>query len=309
MKTIDITSVGSATIDLFMIGGKFTEKKDRLSLAIGGKYQSEDFTESIGGGGLNTAVGFSRLGLKTSFAGELSNDWLGSRIISKLKDEKVLTQYALQTNIKPSVSTILLGATGERTIISYIAPNFKTLLNSLVRKSIRLSTWLFFCDHKSSKNYKTEVLRYAVRNKTRIAVSLGKDEFRKGYLHNEEYLKLSDAFFLNAHELGDLTKRKYEDLDLIKTNYAEILKTKLLIVTDSRNGEYVYLKGKIVHRKAYPLNKQSIDTTGAGDAFAVGFLGSCIKERSLEESMDFGSKNAVSVISSLGAQTGLMYAG
>lgn len=306
-KNIDVTSIGSATIDLFFQGGKFTLVNNRISLAIGGKYRSDDFSEMLGGGGLNTAVGFSRLGLKAAFAGELSESWLGKEILERLIKENVSTKYIILSKIKQSVSIILLGNNGERTIISYIAPNYHKLLNLPIRKSIKSSRWLFFCDHKSAKNYKLEVLKYAQRNNTKIAISQGADELKKGISHNEEYLRLSDIFFLNAHELGDLVKRKYEDLELLKTNYAQILKTKILVVTDSKNGEYLYTKNKIIYRKAYP-NKEIKDTTGAGDAFASGFLFSYIKGKTFEQALDFGSKNAVSVIEKLGAQAGLLYA-
>lgn len=306
-KNIDITSIGSATIDLFFQGGKFTLVDNRISLAIGGKYRSDDFTEMLGGGGLNTAVGFSRLGLKSAYAGELSESWLGKEILERLKKENINTQYIVLGKIKQSISAVLLGNNGERTIISYIAPNYHKLLNLPIRKSIKSSRWLFFCDHKSAKNYKLEVLKYAQRNNTKISLSLGADELKKGITHNEEYLRLSDIFFLNAHELADLVKRKYEDLELLRTNYAQILKTKILVVTDSKKGEYLYTKNKIIYKKPYP-NREIKDTTGAGDAFAVGFLYSYIKGKTFEESMDFGSKNAVSVIEKLGAQTGLLYA-
>lgn len=306
-KNLDITSIGSATIDLFFQGGKFTLVDNRLSLAIGGKYRSENFTESLGGGGLNTAVGFSRLGLKSTYTGELSESWLGKEILERLKKENVNTQYIVLSKIKQSISAILLGDNGERTIISYIAPNYRKLLTLPVRKSIKSSDWLFFCDHKSAKNYKLEVLKYTQRNNTKIALSLGADELKKGISHNEKYLRLSDIFFLNAHELSDLVKRKYEELELLKTNYSQILKTKLLIVTDSKKGEYLYTKNLIRYRNPYP-NREIKDTTGAGDAFATGFLYSYIKGKTFEQALDFGSKNAVSVIEKLGAQTGLLYA-
>lgn len=306
-KNIDITSIGSATIDLFFQVGKFTLVDKRISLAIGGKYRSENFTESLGGGGLNTAVGLKRLGLKSAYAGELSESWLGKEIIERLKKENVNTQYVVLSKIKQSISAILLGDNGERTIISYIAPNYHKLLTLPIRKSVKSSRWLFFCDHKSAKNYKLEVLKYAQRNNTKISLSEGADELKKGIAHNEDYLRLSDIFFLNAHELADLVKRKYEELELSKTNYSQILKTKILVVTDSKKGEYLYTKNKIIERHAYP-NREIKDTTGAGDAFAVGFLYSYIKGKTFEESMDFGSKNAVSVIEKLGAQTGLLYA-
>lgn len=308
MKSLNIATIGSATIDLFFIGGKFTVKKNRLSLAFGGKYRSEDFAESLGGGGLNAAVGFSRLGLKTVYTGELSNDWLGNQIIERLKTEKVAVNFITQSQTKPSVSAILLGKNGERTIITYISPNKShKLLTPTLRKAVKNSEWLFFCDHKSPRPQKLQVLKYASRNKTKIALSLSTEELKKGFLHNEEYIKISDVFLLNTHELADLTKRKYKDLDLKHTNYASILKTNLLIATDSKFGEYLYTKNKIIYREAYP-SVHVIDATGAGDAFAVGFLYNYIKGRSFEESMDFGSKNSVSVIQKLGAQTGLLYA-
>lgn len=67
-----IITVGSATIDLYFQDDEFPEIKDgsRLSLAYGGKYSADQFFQSVGGGGANSAVSLARQGYDTFYWGE-----------------------------------------------------------------------------------------------------------------------------------------------------------------------------------------------------------------------------------------------
>ncbi len=65
----DLISVGTISVDLYFLGKSFTFKDNRFALALGGKYQAENFYLSVGGGGANVAIGVAKHG----YSGLLEN--------------------------------------------------------------------------------------------------------------------------------------------------------------------------------------------------------------------------------------------
>ena len=84
----DIATFGSNVIDLF-VNTDLHEKGRKMYYEIGSKLLIKDLKEDIGGGGTNTAVAFSRLGLKTAYIGKTGKDSNGDKILKLLKKEKI----------------------------------------------------------------------------------------------------------------------------------------------------------------------------------------------------------------------------
>lgn len=90
MKTV--LSIGSLTLDLFFQDKSLTTKKNRFYLALGGKYVVNSFSQGIGGGGGNVAIGLSRAGIKTALCASIGQGGVSKLILDKLEEEKVETQ-------------------------------------------------------------------------------------------------------------------------------------------------------------------------------------------------------------------------
>src|SRR3990170_4582134 len=92
----DVITIGSATVDVFAntdselidIKTKDSEMKF-LCYHTGSKILIKQLNFTTGGGGTNTAVSCSRLGLKTAYLGNVGNDENGKKIIDELKREKI----------------------------------------------------------------------------------------------------------------------------------------------------------------------------------------------------------------------------
>jgi len=76
-----------------------------------------------------------------------------------------------------------------------------------------------------------------------------------------------------------------------------------VILTDGRRGAWVYDGENLYHTNT--IDKPVHDATGAGDAFASGFLAATLYELSLDECIQWGSVNGDSVVDYYGAQKGL----
>ena len=88
----DVITVGSATVDAFTNTGKklFKKgKKDYVQVPFGSKILVEQLKFDIGGGGTNTAVALSRLGLKTSYIGSMGQGNNSQRIKTLLTNSSV----------------------------------------------------------------------------------------------------------------------------------------------------------------------------------------------------------------------------
>ena len=84
----DIVTFGSAVVDAF-VDTKFNKKDNRFSYPAGSKILVNDLKFDIGGGATNTAVAFSRLGLKTGCICKIGNDNNGQDVLDMLQKEKI----------------------------------------------------------------------------------------------------------------------------------------------------------------------------------------------------------------------------
>ena len=82
----------------------------------------------------------------------------------------------------------------------------------------------------------------------------------------------------------------------------------VVLVTDGVNGSMAS-DGKTIVRALMYDDSPSIDRTGAGDAFASGFLSEWAKSGNLKNSILVASANASSVVMKIGAKAGILYAG
>ena len=302
-----IIAIGSATLDLFFQSNDLPESKDglRLSLAYGGKYVVKKFAQSVGGGGCNAAVSLARQGFQVYYWGKINRSRVGRLIWQALKKEGVKTNLIDLSSDRVTTSAILLGKRGEKTIIMYRSKNDFLQFTKKVQKTIRRCQYLYFADLAlCPKKDKISWLKFAKEQGLKTFVALSGKEYKKGIRYLDEYFALSDIFILNAHELADIWGGDAPDLDLKKTNYGEKLNLPLLIVTHDIHGSYAYTKDKIFYEPIFKA--KVVDATGAGDAYASGFLGKYIKTNNIQQAMKFGTKNAASVISYLTTQKGLL---
>ena len=105
-------------------------------------------------------------------------------------------------------------------------------------------------------------------------------------------------------EAAELWKENFDNEEILIKNFFEA-KTRLLMMTDGRNGASLLEKGKWTKMSAFP--NKSIDDTGAGDAFVSGVVAGLLQGKSSEESLKMGLANGGSVVMKIGAKSGLLH--
>ncbi len=299
---------GSSVVDLVFKGKVFSQrtKNGRISLAFGGKYVPEEFFQFYGGGGSNCAISLARQGFDVCLWSHIGPDIFGKQFLKNLKQEKVKTNLVKMKAKQTPLSSILLTPEGERTIINFRSDADQLELDRGVEKEFVKRDWfVLFSLAKLSKEKKLKIIKKAKNSGMKVFLSLHGTEYFKGFSYLKDYFKLTDVLHLNAHELADIFGGNAPDFDFKHTNFAQKLKLPLLLVTHDVKGSFAYTQDGIYYQ---PILKAEtvVDTTGAGDAWASGFLGEYLKTQSIKKAMIFAAKNSSSVIQKLGAHNGLI---
>lgn len=321
----DIITFGSATWDIFLrikrsqiLRNKKFATGRGLCFNLGSKVDVEDIYFSSGGGGTNTAATFAKQGFKTAWCGAVGDDISGRQIIEELNKLEIDSQFVLKTELKPTNHSVILntGPKKDRTILVFrgaseeLTPLEKSSLTGLSSKEIPWqllrAKWFYLAPLSGKAAEITEnIINFAFKNKIKIALNPGNSQLALPMATLERILKKVDVLFLNREEASLLTKIPYnkekqifKKLDEICPNIAIMGSSKGITVSD---GKYLYeAKSSLV---------KTIDKTGAGDAFASGFVSGFIKKGDIEYGIQLGMANSSSCIQKWGAKNGLLKEG
>jgi sugar/nucleoside kinase (ribokinase family) len=312
----DIITIGDAFEDVFVTPDLSVHSDRRLAsgkgiiFELGEKIPLESIDYEIGGSACNTAVGLARLGYKTSIVSLLGDDTAMGKVSNKLRNENVDTSNLIIDKDKKTGFSIIFNLQGERTIFVYHAiddyQKFK------IKKNLR-SKWYFLAPlGENSDAIEGHLIKEVAENGARIAWNPGSIQIAKGFSHFRHLLKCTSVLFLNREEAT-----KFIDFAIHPT-IEEVMKKlhnygpKIIVITMGAEGAKVFDGNEFYETDSRPV--QVVDSTGAGDAFAVGFLGRLIKEdfrveisqRAISQALKSGIENSISVIQHLGAQKGLL---
>jgi len=300
----DIITVGSATVDAFAETDKSFVKANKYSFPVGSKLLIKDLHFDVGGGGTNTAVCFSRIGLKTAYIGKLGRGENSRRISNLLKEEKIDTSMVSRESSRTGFSIILDAKGHDRTILAYKGSNDDLQIRDIRHEYINTS-WFYFSS-MMGKSWETlkHLAEYGAMHNIKIAFNASKYLTENGLNHIKPILSKSEIFICNYEEACDLAKKK---------DIKQILKTiheagaKIAVVTNGPKPTYAYDGEKLYSIK--PHKVKVVETTGAGDAFAASFTAGIIKTGDMEFALQLALANSESVLLHYGAKNNLMKMG
>ena len=259
----------------------------------------------IGGGGTNTAVGFSRLGFRTAYLGKIGNDENGSRILKCLKDESVAFIGATAKKGYSGYSVILDSVAEDRTIFAYKGSNDQLAAADIDFKKLN-AQWFYFSS-MMQKSFETQkrIVAHAAARKIKIAFNPSLYIAALGAHHIARILAHTEILIFNKEEaqalLGD-TDSNIQNLCMKVAKFGP----KIIVITDGRNGAHCYNTHEHLFYIVMPAKVKIIETTGAGDAFSVGFVAGIMNDKPTETALKMGMLNAESVIAHRGAKNILL---
>lgn len=297
----DVVSLGNAALDVFFTIPQ--NKKEDFRFPLGAKVDVKKSEDHIGGTAANIAVGLARLGLNSACLTYLGEDYISREIISRLEDEKVAVNLIKTSEkIHPSISCILLSTLGERTILIHHGLDDYSIIK--IPKNLRTKYLFLTAMGLGWEKVYQQALAMACEKNIKICLNPGNFQLENFGAKIRGLLKITEILFVNKTEAEMLVRRP------IKARVEDLLKgvskmgPKIVVITGGKSGADVFDNEKFYH--AVASAHERVDTTGAGDAFAAGFLAKYIFGGTIEEALKLGIENSGSVIQSIGAQTGLL---
>jgi sugar/nucleoside kinase (ribokinase family) len=258
--------------------------------------------EASGGTTPNTCVGVASFGGKAAFMGKIAKDQFGEVFAHDLRAAGVTFEsQPSEGEIPTGRSLILVTPDGERTMNTSLGANTELSTAELDPALIGQSKIFYLegyaFDRPKAKEACYEGARIAREKGTTVSLTLS-DPFCVER-HRESFLDIIksgvDLLFANHHELTAL----YQTEDLAEACNRLRQDCALAAVTQSAKGSIILTKDETIEVAAYPV-EAVVDTTGAGDLYAAGFLYGHARGFPLDVCGRFGSIAAAEVISHIG---------
>ncbi len=311
----DVITIGTGTKDIYLGSPSFKVLHDPKHLrrlgfkqgeaecfALGSKLEVETFVSSIGGGAVNTAVTFSRQGLKTGAVIRIGRDSAGEEILKELKKEQVKPIPIFDRKNKTGYSTLLLTGEGERTVLVYRGASHGLTLKEFPRDSLS-SRWAYIVPGTIDYRVMVEIISILKKKKIRIAMNPSRSYVNLNEKKANIILSALDVVIVNREEASDMTRIPYRDVKEIVKKFDKLIPG-IAVMTDGPRGVYVS-DGKCMW-SAGVFNQKVVDRTGAGDAFGSGFVSALIRGEHIPECIRVGTANATSVVEHIGTERGIL---
>ncbi|WP_135211947.1 adenosine kinase [Vitreimonas flagellata] len=311
-STYDVVAVGNAIIDVIaQVSDAFLAEeniaKDAMSLIDEARadHLTARFTNATvaaGGSAANTMTGIASFGGKTGYIGKVADDDLGSQFTREFRAAGVAFDTPPRAGT-PATARSLIAVTpdGHRSMNTYLGAS--TLLNAddidagliTAGKILFLEGYLFDRDEaktafvRAAEIAKSAQRQVALTLSDKFCVDRHRDSFRHLVAGHVDILFANESEILSLYECDDLgtaieTARKV---------------CPIVAVTRSSTGSLIVTNKDTIEVKAFPV-ADVVDTTGAGDQYAAGFLFGYAHQRPLPECGALASLAAAEVISHMG---------
>ncbi|MBO9166898.1 adenosine kinase [Rhizobium sp. L245/93] len=313
MTRFDVLTVGNAIVDIiarcddqFLIDNAITKAAMNLIDAERAELlysRMGPAIEASGGSAGNTAAGIANFGGKAAYFGKVAKDQLGEIFTHDIRALGVHYETAPKETFPPTArSMIFVTEDGERSMNTYLGACVELGPEDVEADVVADSKVIYFegylWDPPRAKDAIRECARIAHENGREVSMTLS-DSFCVGR-YRDEFLELmrsgtGDIVFANRQEA--LSLYETEDFEEALTLIAR--DCKIAAVTMSEDGAVILRGSERYEVDAIELD-ELVDTTGAGDLFASGFLYGYTQGRELRDCGKLGCLAAGTVIQQIG---------
>ena len=260
--------------------------------------------ECSGGSAANTVVGAAMLGARTAFVGRVKADALGDIFTHDIRAAGVRFDTApARGGASTAMCLVMVTPDAHRTMCTYLGAAVELGPDDIDEAVVRESAVLYLEGYLWDPPGARAAMRTAISmaNDAGRAVALSLSDPFCVDRHRADFLELVDndvdILFANESEITSL----YETDDLDSAMHSVTPLVKVVAITRSEHGAVIAGDGDM-HIIPAEAAVQVVDTTGAGDLFAAGFLAGWTQGRNLHDCGRMGAVAAAEVISHLGAR-------
>ena len=311
MKPVDFLAIGDIVTEPFIrlkdarVTCDINDDNCTISMRWGDKipYESAVVCRAVGNSP-NAAAAAARLGLSTAIATDIGTDTIGKGNLEQLKIEKISTKFVRTHKGMVSNYHYVLSYESERTILvkheeyPYRFPDIRPAPRYVYLSSLAAN----------SLPYHKEIEAYLTKNpNVFLTLQPGTFQMKLGVTDLKGLYERANLLVINKEEseriLG-LPETGGDIKDLLQKMHA--FGPKAVIITDGRKGAYSYDGNEMLHIPMYPDDREPLERTGAGDAFASTVTAALALGKSFREALLWAPINSMAVVQEIGAQKGLL---
>lgn len=313
--SLDVIAIGNAIIDV--IANCEDSLIEALGLARGGMMLIDDeqarslyeamgpAREISGGSAANTLAGLAQLGAKCGFIGQVAQDQLGDVFTHDIRAGGIHFEVPARPGNPPTARCLIfVTPDGQRTMNTFLGASHylpaEALDEALIADAAVLYLEGYLWDPEEPRAAMRKAITAARAAGRKVAFTPSEtfviDRHRADFLHLIDAGQI-DVLFCNEHEMAALTG----EADFEAGIGALAPKIPTLVVTRSADGAVAVADGVRSQVAAEPIDKV-VDTTGAGDLFAAGFLFGHVRGLPVADCLKMGAICASEIISHYGAR-------
>ncbi|MBN8813938.1 MAG: adenosine kinase [Sphingomonas sp.] len=312
--TYDVVAIGNAIVDIlsqatdeFIVAEGMTKGGMQLIFdpaAADALYsRMGPGREVSGGSAANTIAGLAALGHATGFIGQVADDQLGAVFAHDVKALGVHFPTAPATGGDPTGRClVLITPDGQRTMNTFLGAAQFLPEAAVDQATIEAGAILYLEGYLWNADQSRDAMKRAIAMARgagrKVALTLSDVFVVEG--HRAEFFELIDAgqidiLFANDNEV----RAMMQDDDIAAAVSALSARVPLLVCTHGASGAEAHKDGEHARVPAEPVD-DVVDTTGAGDLFAAGFLAGQAQGRDLATSLRMGALCAAECIGHIG---------
>lgn len=308
---VKIAAIGHATVDIFFALDDAsvesrTSSELKLCIPFPTKVQVKKRHVNLGGNAVNVGVALIRGGHDVQLVSRTGEDTLGDLTYNDLRKTGFDMQYVQR--IGEADNSVILFYQTDRTILSYHGKNYYRLPTNMTPVEWVYLSSLGFDDYET---FHEHLFRWLGQNpKTQLLYNPSEREALGGYKRVEKIAKIAHTMILNKEEAGLMLARLPGMDESKKDDVKYMLKLfldqgmKNIIITDGKLGAYYMGTGTLAYHMGV-IEVGVADATGAGDAFASGYLLATLAGKNPVDALRYGMAQSASVIQVVGATNGL----
>ncbi len=261
--------------------------------------------EISGGSAANTLAGMAALGAQCAFIGQVADDQLGAVFQHDIRAVGIDFDTPARHDDPPTARCLIfVTPDGERTMNTFLGAS-QFLPPAALDDSVIASASILYLE---GYLWDPEEPRSAMRRAIQVARDAGRKvafTASESFVidrHGDDFRALMeegkiDILFVNEHELASLTGTRDFEAGVAQVS----ARVPVLVATRGADGAIAIADGERAEVAAVPVDRV-VDTTGAGDLFASGFLAGHVRGESLERCLRMGAICAAEIISHYGAR-------
>lgn len=302
---LDLLTVGDIKLDTFILVPDASVMcslhmpECKLCVAYGKKIPVTAMTSQIAGSAPNVAVGVAKFQKKTGVVSIMGNDDVHTHAKAFLQRHNVSATHVIaKPGVRSSAATVLTYKGESTQFVDHTNVEYR------LPDSTKHAQWIHISE--LGEGYETlydDAIAMKKHHGTQISFNPGAVQIAEGKTVLFNMLRVTDILFVNMSEARTLLHiQNGESVHGIVAGLHH-LGAATVVLTDGANGAYAFDGTTLSFAPIFPGDR--VEATGAGDAFASGFLGATLQGLPLQDALKLGSANAASVIGQIGPTHGL----